>query len=79
MEARDIAKKTEEYQSSGNATLLLGELFMEMEDYVEAEEYFNESNSIYENAGSTCSAYRVYPALSKLCLKKGEIEKAKEH
>jgi len=79
MEALDIARKVGEYQFSGEATLLLGELFMEMEDYVEAEKYFNESNSIYERAGDTDAQFgTVFPALAKLYLKKGEIEKAKE-
>jgi len=78
-EARDIAKKIGEYQFSGLATSLLGELFMEMEDYVEAEKYFKESNSIYEKAGETATLLgTVFPDLSKLYLKKGEIEKAKE-
>ncbi len=79
MESRHIAKKTGEYQASGVATLLLGELFMEMEDYVEAEKYFNESSSIGEKAGE--KHYQLtegFPALTKLYLKKGEIEKAKE-
>jgi tetratricopeptide (TPR) repeat protein/KaiC/GvpD/RAD55 family RecA-like ATPase len=79
MEARDISKESGEYQFSGNATLLLGELFMEMEDYVEAEKYFKESNSIYEKAGDTSSQLSdVFPALSRLYLRKGKIEKAKE-
>jgi tetratricopeptide (TPR) repeat protein len=79
MEALDIAKKVGEYQFSGNATLGLGELFMEMEDYVEAEKYFNEAISIYEKAGESSSLFfEAFPALSRLYLKKGEIEKAKE-
>ena len=79
MEARDIAKKTQEYQASGTATFSLGELFMEMKDYAEAEKYFNESNNIYEKAEETDFQLTwVFPALSKLHLKKGEIEKAKE-
>jgi tetratricopeptide (TPR) repeat protein len=52
---------------------------MEMEDYMEAEKYFNENNSIYENAGDTDSQLTwTFPALSRLYLKKGETEKAKE-
>jgi len=59
MEALDIGKKVGEYQQSGGAASELGELFMEMEDYAEAERYLNESNSIYEKAGDTeCSIYR---------------------
>ena len=79
MEARDMANEIGEYQSSGNATQSLGELFMEMEDYAEAEKYLNESNSIWERAGDTFGQLlELFPALSKLYLKKGEIEKAKE-
>jgi len=78
MEALDIAKKVGEYQGSGNVHLWLGELFMEMEDYAEAEKYFNESNSIYGKAGDTeAQLTGTFPALSKLYLKKGEIEKAR--
>jgi len=79
MEAVDIARKVEEYQFSGEATLFLGELFMEMEDYVEAEKYLNESNSIYEKTRDIDAQFAtVFPTLAKLYLKKGEIEKAKE-
>jgi len=79
MEAHDIAEKIGEWQVSGYATCWLGELFMEKEDYVEAEKYLTESNSIYEKAGETVSRFtETLPALSKLYLKKGEIEKAKE-
>jgi serine/threonine protein kinase/tetratricopeptide (TPR) repeat protein len=78
-ESLDIAKKVKEYQFSGEATYWLGELFMEMEDYAEAEKYFNENNSIYENAGNTDAQLAwTFPALSRLYLKEGEIEKAKE-
>jgi tetratricopeptide (TPR) repeat protein len=79
MEAFDIAKKIEEYQFSANAALWLGELFMEMEDYSEAEKYFKEADDIYEKAGETNTQLTdTFPALSKLYLKKGEIEKAEE-
>jgi tetratricopeptide (TPR) repeat protein/tRNA A-37 threonylcarbamoyl transferase component Bud32 len=78
-ESLDIAKKVKEYQFSGEAAYWLGELFMEMEDYAEAEKYFNESNSIYENAGNTDAQLTwTFPALARLYLKEGEIEKAKE-
>jgi len=78
MESYDIAKKTGEYQASATATSLLGELFMEMEDYTEAEKYLKESNSILEKAGDTASQFTmVFPAISRLYLKRGEIEKAK--
>ncbi len=79
MEARDIAEKTGEYQASGTATFSLGELFMEMKDYVEAEKYFTESNNICEKAGETdFQLTGIFPALSKLYLKKGDTEKAKK-
>ena len=52
---------------------------MEMEDYSEAEKYFKEADDIYEKAGETSAQLTdTFPALSKLCLKKGEIEKAEE-
>jgi tetratricopeptide (TPR) repeat protein len=79
MEGRDLTKKTGEYQDYGWATLTLGELFMEMGDYTEAETYFSEANRINEKAGDTDRQFaEVFPALSRLYLKKGEIEKAKE-
>jgi len=78
MKARDLAKEIGEYQSSGNAAQWLGELFMEMEDYAEAEKYLNECNSIWEKAGDTSGQLDLFPALSKLYLKMGEIEKARE-
>jgi len=78
-EALDIAKKTGEYQFSGLATIILGALFMEMEDYAEAEKYFQESIRIYESAGETVMLLmEVFPDLSALYLKKGEIAKAEE-
>ena len=78
-EALDIAKKIGEYQTCGTVTSYLGELFMEMEDYTEAEKYFKESNSIYEKAGDTDAQLTgSFPALSRLYLKKGEIEKTRE-
>ena len=76
IKARDLAKEIGEYQSSGNAAQWLGELFMEMEDYAEAEKYLNESNSIWEKAGDTSGQLDLLPTLSKLYLKMGEIEKA---
>jgi tetratricopeptide (TPR) repeat protein/tRNA A-37 threonylcarbamoyl transferase component Bud32 len=78
-EAVDMAKKAGEYGASADANGWLGELFMEMEDYEETEKYFNESNSASEKAGDTGSQLALtFPALSRLYLKKGEIEKAKE-
>jgi len=59
--------------------LSLGELSMEKEDYVEAEKHLKESRNIYENAGAArMLLYEVLPSLSKLYLRKGEIEKAQE-
>jgi tetratricopeptide (TPR) repeat protein len=79
MEARDLANEVKEYQSYGNANLSLGELFMEMEDYTEAEKYLNESSSVWEKAGDTSGQLdELFPTLSKLYLKKGEIEKAQK-
>ncbi|MEM3640936.1 MAG: tetratricopeptide repeat protein [Candidatus Bathyarchaeia archaeon] len=79
VEAIDVAKKVGEYQFSGSATLWLGELFIEMEDFAEAERYLKESDSIYEKGGDIDARFGgVFPALSKLYLRKGEIEKAKE-
>jgi tetratricopeptide (TPR) repeat protein len=79
MESIDIAKKIGEYQFSGNAIFWLGELFMEMEDFSEAEKYLKEADDIYKKAGETTAQFTdTFPALSKLYLKKGEIEKAKE-
>jgi len=78
-EALDIVKKVGEYQYHGNVNLWLGDLFMEMEDYAEAEKYYNESHGIYGNAGDTdAQLTATFPALSILYLKKGEIEKARE-
>jgi len=79
MEALDIAKKIGEYQFSGNITIALGELFMEMEDYGEAEKYFNEAINIYEKTEESAGLFfEAFPALSRLYLKMGEVEKAKE-
>ena len=79
MEALDIAKKIGEYQFSGSITMALGELFMEMEDYGEAEKYFNEAINIYEKTKELASLFfEAFPALSRLYLKMGEVEKAKE-
>ncbi|MCZ2856826.1 MAG: tetratricopeptide repeat protein, partial [Candidatus Bathyarchaeota archaeon] len=79
MEAYDIARKTGEYQAHGLATGWLGELHVEMNDYAQAENYFNESKTICERTGETLYQYGdVFPALSKLYLEKGEIEKAEK-
>jgi serine/threonine protein kinase/tetratricopeptide (TPR) repeat protein len=79
MEALEIAKKIGEYQFSGAATLALGELFMEMEDYGEARRYLMEASSIYEKSGESATLFfEVLPTLSRLYLKTGEFEKARE-
>jgi predicted ATPase/tRNA A-37 threonylcarbamoyl transferase component Bud32 len=79
MEARDMAKEIGEYQCSGNAAMALGELFMEMEDYGAAEKHLDESNSIWEKAGDTVGQIlELFPILSKLYLRKGESERARE-
>jgi tetratricopeptide (TPR) repeat protein len=79
MEAFDIAKKIGEYQFSGNVALALGELFMEMEDYGEAAKYFNETINIYGKTEESAGLFfEAFPALSRLYLKMGEVEKAKE-
>ena len=79
MEARDLAKESGEYQSIGNATVGLGELFIEREDYAEAEKYLNESSRTWEEAGDTDGQILdLFPVLSRLYLRKGEIEKARE-
>jgi len=78
-EAYDMARRVGEYQFSAEAGVGLGELFMEMEDYGEAEKYLNESNSAYQEAGDVdTQVLLVLPKLSKLYLKKGESEKARE-
>jgi tetratricopeptide (TPR) repeat protein/KaiC/GvpD/RAD55 family RecA-like ATPase len=78
-EAADTAKKVEEYVPSAQANLRLGELFMEMGDFEEAEKCFNESNSVLEKARDMASQLiDTFPALSRVYLKKGAMEKAKE-
>ena len=78
-QAHEMAMGVREYQGSGGAMRVLGELSMEKEDYVEAEKHLEESKNIYEKAGSvTLLLYNVLPILSKLYLRKGEIEKAQE-
>ena len=77
IEALEIANKIGEYQFSGQAALGLGELFMEMEDYEEAKKYLMEARSIYEKSGELAMLFlEVFPTLSRLYLKTGEIEKA---
>jgi len=78
-QAYEMAISVREFQASGNAMLNFGELSTEKEDYVEAEKCLKESKSIYENAGNVAALlYSVFPRLSQLCLRKGEIEKAQE-
>lgn len=79
MEARDLGKEGGEYQSVGNATVALGELFVEREDYAEAEKYLKESSRTWEEAGDTDGqVLDLFPVLSRFYLRKGEIEKARE-
>jgi tetratricopeptide (TPR) repeat protein len=79
MEANEIAMKTGDYQTSGIIKSVLGELFMEMENFAEAEKYFSESGGIFEKGGNTTSQYYYASlGLSESYLKKGELEKAKE-
>jgi adenylate cyclase len=76
-EAFDLAREAGEYQEMGNTASELGMLYMEMEDYDESEKYLEESNSIFEKAGDTDSQMTTpLPALSRLYLEKGEIDKA---
>jgi len=76
-EAFDLAREAGEYQETGNTASELGMLYMEMEDYDEAEKYLKESNSIFEKAGDTDSQMTTpLPALSRLYLEKGEVDKA---
>jgi len=78
-QTHEMAISVREFQSSGGAMRFLGELSTEKEDYVEAEKYLKESKSIYESAGATrLLLYEVFPSLSKLYMRKGEIEKAQE-
>jgi len=46
--AFELAEEVGEYQTSGSAALELGELYMGMENYVEAEKYLKRSSEIYE-------------------------------
>jgi len=78
-QAHEMAISGREFQSSGGAMRFLGELSMEKENYVDAEKYLKESKSIFESAGATLQLlYELFPSLSKLYLRKGEIEKAQE-
>jgi tetratricopeptide (TPR) repeat protein len=78
-EAVNIAEKTGEYVISAEANIWLAELFMEMESFEKAEKCLKESNSVCEKARDTATPlFEVFPALSRLYLKKGEIDKAKE-
>jgi serine/threonine protein kinase/tetratricopeptide (TPR) repeat protein len=78
-EAVELSKKIEDYQVSGYANRWLGELYVEMENFAEAERYIRECDSIYEKAGDTMGRLcETFPALSKLYLKRGEIARAEE-
>jgi tetratricopeptide (TPR) repeat protein/KaiC/GvpD/RAD55 family RecA-like ATPase len=76
-EAYDMARATKEYQFFAETGCWLGRLFIEMEDYAEAEKYLDESNSKYQEAGDTdTQVISVLPELSRLYLKKGATQEA---
>jgi tetratricopeptide (TPR) repeat protein/KaiC/GvpD/RAD55 family RecA-like ATPase len=78
-EGYSIAMDTGDYQTIAEAAASLGELFIEMEEYSEAEKYLNKSNDICEKAEDTFTQVDlVFSPLTKLYLKKREIEKANE-
>jgi len=77
MEALDTAREAGESVRVAYAALQLGNLFMEKEDFLEAEKYFNESNMILGKENTTWQIAQLFPALSRLYLRKGEIQKAK--
>lgn len=78
-EGLELSKKTEDYQVLGIAYRWLGELYMDMGNFTEAERYLNEANSIYEKAGDTMGQLsEMFPALSRLYLRRGEIGRAEE-
>lgn len=78
-EAFELADKIGEYQFSGNAALELGELYMDMENYVEAEEFLNKSKEIYEKAeDKTTQVIDSFPVLARLYLRTGKTKKAEE-
>jgi tetratricopeptide (TPR) repeat protein/KaiC/GvpD/RAD55 family RecA-like ATPase len=74
-----IATDTSEYATIAYAAVSLGELFMEMGEYSEAEKYLNEGNNACEKAGDAfLQVSLAFPPLTKLYLKRGEIEKAND-
>jgi tetratricopeptide (TPR) repeat protein len=78
MEANEIAIKTADFQTCGIIKSLLGEFYMETENFAEAEKYFSQSASIFEKGGNiTYQYFFASVGLSELYLKKGELEKAK--
>jgi adenylate cyclase len=77
MEALDTAREAGESVRVAYAALQLGNLFMEKEDFLEAEKYFNESNMILGKENTTWQIAQLFPDLSRLYLRKGEIQKAK--
>jgi tetratricopeptide (TPR) repeat protein/KaiC/GvpD/RAD55 family RecA-like ATPase len=79
LEARDISNRLGEWQSSASTALSLGELFMEMENYDEAERYFKEGDGVYEKAGAPVGRFTdAFPALTRLYLKTGRLDEAKK-
>jgi predicted ATPase/KaiC/GvpD/RAD55 family RecA-like ATPase len=78
-EAYDMARTTGEYQFFAETGCWLGQLFMEMEDYSEAEKYLDESSNEYEEArDAETQVTLVLPRLSRLYLKRGNLAKAAE-
>lgn len=78
-EGLELSKKTGDYQALGIAYRCLGELYMDMGNFTEAERYLNEGNSVYEKAGDTMGQFsEMFPALSRLYLRRGEIGRTDE-
>lgn len=79
LEAYDLAKESGEYQAFGDTTATLGELFIEKQDFTQAEKFLDESRKAWEDADDSDGLILdLFPVLSKLYLKKGELEKAEE-
>ncbi len=79
MVALHVADEVGEYQLSSYVNVELGELHMEKGDYAQAEKYMKEAVRIDETAGDMDSKFGTdFPPLSRLYLKRGEVEKAKE-
>ena len=78
-EGYDLARKIESYQFLGMSSWGRGLLLMEREDYAEAEGYFKESSSVFENAGDRDAQHiHVLPYLARVSLIRDEIKEAEE-